>query len=60
MGMRIAAVVTAYHPDERLTAVVKSALESCTPVIVVDNTPGTEPTLTAGLGARGEIGRAHV
>jgi len=49
MGMRIAAVVTAYHPDERLTAVVKAALESCAPVIVVDNTPGTEPTLTAAL-----------
>jgi rhamnosyltransferase len=49
MGMRIAAVVTAYHPDERLTAVVKAALESCAPVIVVDNTPGAEPTLTAAL-----------
>ncbi len=53
MSLRIAAVATAYHPDDRLTAVVESALESCSTVIVVDNTPGTEPTVAdklAGLG----------
>jgi rhamnosyltransferase len=36
----IAAVVTAYHPDERLAQVVESALVSCALVIVADNTPG--------------------
>lgn len=36
----IAAVATAFHPDERLTAVVEAALKSCVRVIVVDNTPG--------------------
>jgi len=53
VSLRIAAVATAYHPDDRLTAVVESALESCSAVIVVDNTPGTEPTVAdklAGLG----------
>jgi rhamnosyltransferase len=33
------AVVTAYHPDERLAAVVESALLTCSGVIVSDNTP---------------------
>lgn len=37
--MRIAAVVTAYHPDERLLAVVESVRESCAEIVVVDNTP---------------------
>ncbi|WP_194891667.1 glycosyltransferase [Catenulispora pinisilvae] len=37
--MRIAAVVTAYHPDERLLAVVDSVHESCAEIVVVDNTP---------------------
>ena len=45
----IAAVVTAFHPDERLTAVVEAALKSCQPVIVVDNTPGSAPSLSDGL-----------
>lgn len=45
MNLRIAAVATAYHPDDRLAAVVESALETCTHVVVVDNTPGTEPTV---------------
>ncbi|NUR26111.1 MAG: glycosyltransferase [Catenulispora sp.] len=36
---RIAAVVTAYHPDERLLAVVDSVKASCAEVVVVDNTP---------------------
>ncbi|GAA2004904.1 glycosyltransferase family 2 protein [Catenulispora subtropica] len=35
----IAAVATAFHPDERLTAVVEAALKSCQRVVVVDNTP---------------------
>lgn len=37
--VRIAAVVTAYHPDERLLAVVESVQESCAQIVVVDNTP---------------------
>lgn len=37
--MRVAAVFTAYHPDERLAAAVEAALRSCGSVIVVDNTP---------------------
>lgn len=40
---RIRAVATAYHPDERLSAVVDAALESCLEVIVVDNTPTASP-----------------
>jgi rhamnosyltransferase len=35
----VAAIVTAYHPDERLAQVVESALASCALVIVADNTP---------------------
>jgi len=35
----ITAVVTAYHPDGRLSAVIDAALESCAEVVVVDNTP---------------------
>jgi rhamnosyltransferase len=35
----ITAVVTAYHPDDRLAAVVDAALLSCAYVVVVDNTP---------------------
>lgn len=49
MNLRIAAVATAYYPDERLTAVVESALETCTHVVVVDNTPGAEPTVADKL-----------
>lgn len=37
--MHITAIVTAYHPDDRLRGVVDSALTSCSSVIVVDNTP---------------------
>lgn len=37
--MRVAAVFTAYHPDERLAAAVEAALRSCESVIIVDNTP---------------------
>ena len=46
---RIAAVATAFHPDERLTAVVEAALKSCARVVVVDNTPGDGPFLTDTL-----------
>jgi rhamnosyltransferase len=49
VGLKIAAVATAYHPDERLGAVVASALGACERVIVVDNTPDGAPTAAAGL-----------
>ena len=39
--MRLAAVVTAYHPDERLAAVVEAAPATCEDVVVVDNTPAS-------------------
>jgi len=42
---RIAALLTAYHPDERLTAVVESALADCEQVVIADNTPGGAPDL---------------
>jgi rhamnosyltransferase len=45
----IAAVVTAYHPDGRLAAVIESALLSCASVVVADNTPGDAPSLTDKL-----------
>lgn len=48
----IAAVATAFHPDERLTAVVEAALKSCTRVVVVDNTPGDGPFLADTLRER--------
>jgi rhamnosyltransferase len=47
--MKIAAVLTAYHPDERLAAVVESSLADCAAVIVVDNTPAGSPSLAAKL-----------
>ena len=47
--MKIAAVLTAYHPDERLAAVVASSLVDCFTVIVVDNTPVGSPSLAAKL-----------
>jgi len=45
----LAAIVTAYHPDERLAAVVEAALASCANVIVADNTPGDAPSLADKL-----------
>ena len=45
----IAAVVTAYHPDERLELVIESALLSCAAVVVADNTPGDAPSLADKL-----------
>jgi rhamnosyltransferase len=47
--MKIAAVLTAYHPDERLAAVVDSSLRDCAAVIVVDNTPDGAPSLAVKL-----------
>ncbi|MEY9925997.1 rhamnosyltransferase [Catenulispora sp. GP43] len=51
----IAAVATAFHPDERLTAVVEAALKSCVRVVVVDNTPGDGPFLTDALRDRAGV-----
>jgi rhamnosyltransferase len=36
----ICAVITAFHPDQRLFEVIAAARRACTWVIVVDNTPG--------------------
>lgn len=47
--LRVAAVVTAFRPDERLTAVVESAARQCALVVVVDNTPAGEPGADALL-----------
>jgi len=47
--LKTAAVVTAYHPDERLAAVVESALLSCGSVVIADNTPGDAPSLADKL-----------
>ena len=47
--MRLFAIVTAYHPDDRLTAVVESALEDCERVVVSDNTPADGPSLAEKL-----------
>lgn len=49
-GGRVAAVVTAYHPDERLRDVVEAALAQCVRVVVADNTPDT-PDDDGGRGA---------
>jgi rhamnosyltransferase len=38
-ALNITAVVTAFHPDERLLAVAEAALETCAQVIIADNTP---------------------
>lgn len=46
---KIVAVITAYHPDERLAAVVESALLSCDSVVVADNTPGDAASLASKL-----------
>jgi rhamnosyltransferase len=45
----ITAVVTAYHPDDRLSAVIDAALVTCADVIVVDNTPTEESSPTEQL-----------
>ena len=57
MPLEIAAIATAFFPDERLAAVVEAALESCGQVIVVDNTPEGEES-SAGLLA--ELPRVQV
>jgi rhamnosyltransferase len=48
-GPSVTAILTAYHPDERLGAVVESALADCAQVIVADNTPAASPSLAAKL-----------
>jgi rhamnosyltransferase len=45
----ITAVVTAYHPDDRLSAVIDTALKSCADVVVVDNTPTDSSSRTDEL-----------
>jgi rhamnosyltransferase len=45
----IAAIATAFHPDERLAAVVEAALKSCAEVVVVDNTPAGQPSAAEPL-----------
>lgn len=47
----ITAVVTAYHPDDRLSAVIDAALVTCADVIVVDNTPAGEASSAEDLTA---------
>ncbi len=49
LPMQITALVTAYHPDERLVTVVRSALESCQWVIVIDNTPLGVPSASEAI-----------
>ena len=49
--MRIAAVVTAYHPDDRLLAVVDSVRGSCAQTVVVDNTPHGAPSTADAITA---------
>ena len=49
--MKIAAVVTAYHPDDRLPAVVDSVRDTCAQTIVVDNTPEGVPSTADAIGA---------
>lgn len=44
MNTEVTAIVTAYHPDDRLTAVVESALLTCSGVIISDNTPAASPS----------------
>lgn len=46
---RISAIVTAYHPDERLLAVIEAARTACVEVLVVDNTPDGAPLLDGDL-----------
>ncbi|HXR73191.1 glycosyltransferase [Actinocrinis sp.] len=45
----VTAILTAYHPDERLAAVVESALADCARVIIADNTPAGSPSLASKL-----------
>jgi rhamnosyltransferase len=56
----VAAVITAYHPDERLAAVVDAALLSCAYVVIADNTPGVAPSLASKLAEPGEDPRVKV
>jgi rhamnosyltransferase len=47
--VKVTALVTAYHPDDRLAAVVESALLTCSGVIVSDNTPATSASAAGKL-----------
>lgn len=49
MTDKITAIATAYHPDQRLLAVVEAARASCVEVLVVDNTPGGAELLSGEL-----------
>lgn len=49
MTDKITAIATAYHPDQRLLAVVEAATASCVEVLVVDNTPGGAELLRGEL-----------
>jgi rhamnosyltransferase len=49
LSLDVVAVLTAYHPDARLEAVVTSALQTCSSVIVVDNTPAPATSLAPSL-----------
>jgi rhamnosyltransferase len=49
MLTNITAIATAYHPDERLLAVVDAAVAACDEVLVVDNTPGGAELLAGDL-----------
>lgn len=49
MTDKITAIATAYHPDQRLLAVVEAARASCVEVLVVDNTPGGADLLRGEL-----------
>jgi rhamnosyltransferase len=49
MTAPVTAVVTAYHPDDRLAAAVESALVTCTGVIVSDNTPASSSSAAEKL-----------
>jgi len=46
---KLTAIATAYHPDERLLAVVAAARTVCVEVLVVDNTPGGAALLAGDL-----------
>jgi len=46
---KLTAIATAYHPDERLLAVVEAARTVCVEVLVVDNTPGGAALLAGDL-----------
>lgn len=44
---KLAALITAYHPDDRILETVRAALGAVEEIVVVDNTPGGSPLLDA-------------